>query len=916
MWSSTWPWLNVFFLSLAAAETTISSRNFRGILNGDSGVLQSLRPTSEDSFDFSPSDYFPLRNGVGNYHTGDLTARWRLEGEAEWQDIDTAKKRNIKPNSTADAHVLLHTTFDDVFPDAAKHFTLSRDWSIEDDDLVLKATIQVKDSSKIELGAFGFPIEFNNIFTNRTAENTTAKCVLLDPYIGLDAGYVQVTRLTGTGPNLIVTPYSKDSRFEAWRFLDEDEDQPTYYQSQTFEGIYSWQTLTKAYKEREWNASDPWNEPTSVMLAPGKSISFALRFGLSNTTHDIEEAVASKGIPVAIGLPGYILPTDMDGQLYVNSKAAVSSIEVAPPTALTISEQLPKNTWKSYKVNSNKDAFGRVRVTIKYDDGRAQTVHYFVTDTQENSSEKLASFLFDKQWFNDTSDPFHRAPSVISYDYDAGKQVLQDDRAWIAGVSDEGGAGSFEAAAMKVAVRPTRDQVYKLETMVNTTVWGWLQDKTSDNSTNPPTYEYGVKRSLFYYEPNALPDFKYDPSIDWKTWTAWNKSDAYAVWRAYDYVHVSVIYWALYNADQVAPGILTVNNATWYLTQAYHTIMAAQADIVAYADAGLMGETVWLLILEALWAESLTSEADKLEAAMKERHDLWANQSEPFGSEMAWDSTGQEGVYLWSKYFNDSKTVEKTLSSIRGYMPTVAHWGWNGNARRYWDFLYAGKLQRTERMIHHYGSGLNSLPLLDSYKYNKDPAGKAAFHDLRVGYGGHMGPLSNINKEGFGAMAFHSFPQTLKWDAYSGDYGPNFLGHILGACTILVNHPDFGWTAFGGNIRHTGYGDAITVEPKDSVRRRLYIAAMGLKLEIEAGAIESFTYTPSTKSLKVKLEQKDANGAKTTNFKVEDTLGMGIDLDTDKVRLQTRRLTPRAPHLKKRRNGFEVALPAEVELSA
>lgn len=210
---------------------------------------------------------------------------------------------------------------------------------------------------------------------------------------------------------------------------------------------------------------------------------------------------------------------------------------------------------------------------------------------------------------------------------------------------------------------------------------------------------------------------------------------------------------------------------------------------------------------------------------------------------------------------------------------------------------------------------MNSLALLDSYKYNKDPAGQAAFHDLRVGYGGHMGPLSNINKEGFGAMAFHSFPETLKWDAYSGDYGPNFLGHIVGACTILVQHPVFGWTAFGGNIRQNGYGDAITVEAKDSVKRRLYIAAMGLKLEIEAGTIESFTYSPSTKSLKVRVVQKGEKGAKTTTLKFEDTLGMGIGLNTEGLK-HTRELRTRTQDLTKRRNAFEVALPAEVELSA
>lgn len=55
-----------------------------------------------------------------------------------------------------------------------------------------------------------------------------------------------------------------------------------------------------------------------------------------------------------------------------------------------------------------------------------------------------------------------------------------------------------------------------------------------------------------------------------------------------------------------------------------------------------------------------------------------------FGSEMAWDSTGQEGVYAWAKYFNDSTTAQNVINSIIAYQPTIPHWGYNGNARRYW----------------------------------------------------------------------------------------------------------------------------------------------------------------------------------------------------------------------------------------
>ena len=46
-----------------------------------------------------------------------------------------------------------------------------------------------------------------------------------------------------------------------------------------------------------------------------------------------------------------------------------------------------------------------------------------------------------------------------------------------------------------------------------------------------------------------------------------------------------------------------------------------------------------------------------------------------------------------------------------------------------------------------------------------------------------LGALTNIDQAGFASVAFHSFPSTLKWDAYSGDYGPNFFGHALNTAT-------------------------------------------------------------------------------------------------------------------------------------
>jgi len=46
--------------------------------------------------------------------------------------------------------------------------------------------------------------------------------------------------------------------------------------------------------------------------------------------------------------------------------------------------------------------------------------------------------------------------------------------------------------------------------------------------------------------------------------------------------------------------------------------------------------------------------------------------------------------------------------------------------------------------LHHYGSGINAIPLLEEYRAHPND-----LYLLRVGYGGVMGPLSNIDEKGF-----------------------------------------------------------------------------------------------------------------------------------------------------------------------
>lgn len=194
---------------------------------------------------------------------------------------------------------------------------------------------------------------------------------------------------------------------------------------------------------------------------------------------------------------------------------------------------------------------------------------------------------------------------------------------------------------------------------------------------------------------------------------------------------------------------------------------------------------------------------------------------------------------------------------------------------------YGAKLQRLERQIHHYGSGLNSLPLLSAFR--ADPSA-SNYHLLRVGHGGNQGPLSNIDQAGFAAAAFHSWPDTLAWDAYSGDYGPGFLGHVLGAATYLVRHDVYGWTAFGGNVVEDG-DEVVRVEPLDVARRRVFVAPLALYVQVDAGVVEVFTYEPGTGAVVVGVRNADGGevaASAVVTFEQTSEVGAGtVDVTTE-----------------------------------
>jgi len=828
---------------LEQGTMTIDTPDFSLDLVRSSQTVSALKPKSADGFDFTPGDLLVARSKDGYFHLGDLTLRLRADGTSEWKNFSTAAARKpvtpLPASGTVLASANLTPTLPQDFP-----LEVSRSWLLEGGKLVLRFTIKNKGASAIEIGALGIPMIFNNVLNDRSLDQAHLKCSFYDPYIGEDAGYLQVTRLSGHGPALLVVPEG-ETPFEAYNPILDKADRwgatPIFTDPTprgiTFEGFYEWMVHSKAYAENEWKSARPWNPPTSVTITPGQSISFGVKFLLSDTIRNIEKTLAENRRPVAVGIPGYVLPADLDGFLFLQYPRKVKSITVDPPKALTISPDAgATGPWTRYSVRGA--SWGRSRLTVVYEDGVVQTIHYFVTKPAAQVVSDMGRFMTMRQWFVDPSDPFHRSPSVMTYDRETNQIVMQDSRAWIAGLGDEGGGG-WLSAILKQLIQPDKQEIDKLQQFVDGVLWGGLQYKDGP-------LQYGVRKSLFYYQPDQMPPGYYRKDFDWTTWTSWNKQHAERVDRSYDYPHVAAAYWVLYRLARNNQGLVTNHSWDWYLSHAYETSIAMTKFAGEYAVFGQMEGTVFEQILLDLKREGMKSEAANLQEEMRSRTDRWRKEAYPYGSEMPWDSTGQEEVYAWTKYFGYSDKADVTLNAILGYDPSLPHWGYNGSARRYWDFIFAGKDRRLERQLHHYGSSMNAIPVLTEYRAHPDD-----LYLLRVGYGGTMGTLTDIDQEGFASAAFHSFPDMLKPDPITGDFGPNFFGHVWNTATYITHDSTFGWLTFGGNLKESN--GKVVVTPLDSYRSRVYIATLGLWLTLDSGKLDAVEVDPKTRSVRIGL---------------------------------------------------------------
>ena len=202
---------------------------------------------------------------------------------------------------------------------------ITRTWALEQGKLVLRFSLKNKSSESVQIGALAIPMIFNNVLNDRTLEQAHAVCSFYDPYIGEDAGYLQVTRLTrpraGTARWCPTARLRLRPTTQSWTSPIVSAQQPVFTdptpRSMTFEGFYEWMVHSQAYAENEWKDVQQWNpahhpDPRSRRIKDYGVKFLLVRFHSRHRANPCRERP-----PVAVGIPGYVLPTDMDGKLFL-----------------------------------------------------------------------------------------------------------------------------------------------------------------------------------------------------------------------------------------------------------------------------------------------------------------------------------------------------------------------------------------------------------------------------------------------------------------------------------------------------------------------------------------------------------------------------------------------------------------------
>ena len=585
-----------------------------------------------------------------------LTVRFR-SGDGEWQTMPAGNLENATPSeitfATNSAANGLKTTQTFQTDGAAL------DWNIELES-TSNAPVEIGDLS-INIPAVGPRGEDpKEIFEHG---------FLKHQFISGNGSFLYFIRASGAPPYLIVT-VKPGTKLE-------------YFGSGGGRGAA--QVFIHSGYSGENEKRGTWRQPhTSLKLGAAGSkdskASYGFRFHWAKSYDEMRDILFNEGLFDIRAVPGMTIPDDLTAKFSLRTKAKIESITAEFPTQTKITKLAgPQRDIHVYEVAFKK--LGENMLTIHHDGGRKTYLEYFVTEPLETLIKKRAAFIIDRQQIRDPSKWW----DGVFGPYDMKNKILRtiDDPDIFVGrmvytlTCDDPGLSKAPYVAEKNVSFPDQKEIEGLEYYLEHFVWGKLQ--RTDKET---PYSYGV-----YGTPNWYVDRDATRRREWGLGSTKLPNGTSAeilasgaaalearqaqtnapalrdlgkehVFRSYDYPHIVMLYFHMYEIAKKYPTMSKYLDAAGYLERAYqtaHAFFTYPYEIYpSYYETykwGLYNELVVLNLADALDREGFPDRAAWLRAEWEKKVKYFVYDDQyPFRSEYAFDRTAFESSYAFAKY--------------------------------------------------------------------------------------------------------------------------------------------------------------------------------------------------------------------------------------------------------------------------
>jgi hypothetical protein len=431
---------------------------------------------------------------------------------------------------------------------------------------------------------------------------------------------------------------------------------------------------------------------------------------------------------------------------------------------------------------------------------------------------------------------------------------------------DDPGLCKAPLVASKNVHFPDAKEIEAVEYYLENFVWGKLQ--RSDQET---PYSYGIYGTPNWYV-NRDPKKRAQITRD-------RNQDKIHVWRAYDYPHVIMLYYHMYEIAKYYPQLVHYLDAAGYLERAYQTARAFfiyPYEILPYYEIykwGFYNELVILNLIDALKKEGFQERAQWLtdEWEKKAKYMIYDDRY-PYRSEYPYDRTAYESTYVFAKYGMEhqmqpdqnlwwDKNLEKWYSH-----PVVRQ----EDARDFMERQLNANLACrgwVETTFYYLGADITRSPVRGSMSYMAQMGGWAIMDYalcyaedpdpwLQLGYASYLSAWSLMNTgtpetnygywypgpENDGASGWTFKPEKFGYTWirkqmprgpwwYDGEIDLGYGGALRTAATIVNDDALFGRWAYGGQLeRKDGVNRVI---PRDGLRKRLDVVGENRRLRLE-----------------------------------------------------------------------------------